>query len=515
MQTPFLSAFEQLSAYGLSFLYREVIFSLILFIPVFLVTSIYKRKFPYLHFGMWMLVLLRLILPPDWAAPYSARNLFDHFLLPEQQIVFHEPLSGEERGVISQNREEDYMAMLIPQPYPWKSVVFSLWLFGVMFFFILFIMRFFRYYSGVRRAVAVQDERIVNMAVKWGKLFNLKRNVQLLTSNQSFFPFTFGTFRPVIFLPESLLKEREMDALESVIAHEMAHIKRLDSFWIRLQNFIQVLYFFNPVAWYAVSQLNLSRERICDRIVLSKRLISPRQYGQSMVAVLKLGLWGSIAEEVLPGFGNHKKKMILRIKEIMGKDIMKKQRIAVIVVLLIAFGVFLLPMASDTSNAQEPQGEQEIENPNQVTSSEKEGEPLSLPIREGYISSGYGNRIHPVYKKKMLHKGIDVAAEKGTKIYAAADGRVEFTGKKGLYGLLVILQHEDDYQTWYARMDTSLVNKGDKVNAGDVIGRVGNSGLSTAPHLHFELHERDTTLNPQKYINFELLDKTPDSENGP
>jgi murein DD-endopeptidase MepM/ murein hydrolase activator NlpD len=115
----------------------------------------------------------------------------------------------------------------------------------------------------------------------------------------------------------------------------------------------------------------------------------------------------------------------------------------------------------------------------------------------------------------MLHKGIDVAAEKGTKIYAAADGRVEFAGKKGLYGLLVILQHEDDYQTWYARMDTSLVNKGDKVNAGDVIGRVGNSGLSTAPHLHFELHERDTTLNPQKYINFELLDKTPDSENGP
>jgi murein DD-endopeptidase MepM/ murein hydrolase activator NlpD len=63
-------------------------------------------------------------------------------------------------------------------------------------------------------------------------------------------------------------------------------------------------------------------------------------------------------------------------------------------------------------------------------------------------------------------------------------------------------------------MDTSLVNKGDKVHAGDVIGGVGNSGLSTAPHLHFELHEGDTTLNPQKYISLELLHRTPDSENG-
>jgi murein DD-endopeptidase MepM/ murein hydrolase activator NlpD len=432
----------------------------------------------------------------------------------EQQAIVHEPLSESDNENFSQSRGESAGEMPVHGAFPWKSIVFAFWLSGVVLLFILFVKRFFRYYSGIRRATVVQDEQILILANKWRKLFNIKRKVQVLTSTEYISPFTLGTFRPIIFLPESLLKEGGVDTLESVIAHEMAHIKRLDSLWIKLQNFIQILYFFNPIAWYANSQLNFSRERICDRMVLSKGLILPQKYVQSMVVVLKLGLWGSPAKEILPGFGNRQKKMIQRIKEIVGEDIMKKQRIAVIVVVLIAFGFFLLPMASNTSNAQEPHGEQKIGKPIKVTSGENDGKSLSIPIREGYISSGYGERIHPLYKKKMLHKGVDVAAKKGTKIYAAADGLVEFAEKKGDYGLLVILQHEGGYQTWYAQLETILVSKGDKVHSGEVIGLVGNSGLSNGPHLHFELHQGEGTLNPEDYINFASLQRTPDSEKG-
>lgn len=117
------------------------------------------------------------------------------------------------------------------------------------------------------------------------------------------------------------------------------------------------------------------------------------------------------------------------------------------------------------------------------------------------LASGFGMRIHPVYKVKKMHNGIDFAAEIGTPIYATADGTVKkvdvrFSG----YGKMVEIDHGFGYLTRYAHMHDFAVREGQKVKRGDLIGYVGNTGLSTAPHLHYEVLIKGRRVDPVHYF---------------
>ncbi|ELR70893.1 Peptidase, family M23 [Fulvivirga imtechensis AK7] len=117
------------------------------------------------------------------------------------------------------------------------------------------------------------------------------------------------------------------------------------------------------------------------------------------------------------------------------------------------------------------------------------------------LASGFGNRIHPVYKVKKMHTGIDFSAPIGTPIYATADGtvtkvKVRFSG----YGKLVEIDHGFGFKTRYAHMHEFEVEEGQKVKRGQIIGYVGNTGLSTAPHLHYEVIKNNKRINPVHYF---------------
>ncbi len=117
------------------------------------------------------------------------------------------------------------------------------------------------------------------------------------------------------------------------------------------------------------------------------------------------------------------------------------------------------------------------------------------------LASGYGLRIHPIYKVKKMHTGIDFAAAIGTPIYATADGTIEevsvrFSG----YGKMVVIDHGFGYKTRYAHMHDFVVRNAQNVKRGELIGYVGNTGLSTAPHLHYEVLLNDVHINPVHYF---------------
>jgi murein DD-endopeptidase MepM/ murein hydrolase activator NlpD len=123
------------------------------------------------------------------------------------------------------------------------------------------------------------------------------------------------------------------------------------------------------------------------------------------------------------------------------------------------------------------------------------------------IASGFGYRIHPIYKTTMLHTGIDFTAPIGTPIYAAGNGRVESVEYNGRgYGNNIILNHGFGYETLYGHMSKFNVKQGQHVNRGDIIGYVGNSGASTGPHLHYEVIRNNEKINP---INFFYNDLSP------
>ncbi|MBN2215576.1 MAG: M23 family metallopeptidase [Bacteroidales bacterium] len=116
-------------------------------------------------------------------------------------------------------------------------------------------------------------------------------------------------------------------------------------------------------------------------------------------------------------------------------------------------------------------------------------------------ASGWGWRIHPIYKIRKFHYGIDFTSPTGSEIYATGDGIVEeMTSSRRGYGNKIVLNHGFGYKTLYAHMSGFNVKQGQKVKRGDVIGFVGNTGLSTAPHLHYEVIHNNKAVNPINYF---------------
>jgi len=125
--------------------------------------------------------------------------------------------------------------------------------------------------------------------------------------------------------------------------------------------------------------------------------------------------------------------------------------------------------------------------------------PSIWPVR-GYLSSGYGRRSDPFTGQRSFHPGIDVSAPRGTEIKAPADGVVVSIGRRGAYGKAIVIDHGFDVVTRYGHMEEFNVRAGQRVRRGEVIGFVGNTGRSNAPHLHYEVWVRDKLQNPIHYI---------------
>lgn len=117
------------------------------------------------------------------------------------------------------------------------------------------------------------------------------------------------------------------------------------------------------------------------------------------------------------------------------------------------------------------------------------------------ITSSYGERIHPVYKTRKFHSGIDIGAAYGLDIIAAADGKVTLATTNGGYGKCVVINHGSGITTLYGHCSTMLVSVGDTVTKGQVIAKVGSTGVSTGPHLHFEVRINGATTNPLNYVS--------------
>lgn len=125
--------------------------------------------------------------------------------------------------------------------------------------------------------------------------------------------------------------------------------------------------------------------------------------------------------------------------------------------------------------------------------------PDAIPVI-GQITSYFGYRIHPITKKRSMHDGIDFGADSGTPIKAAGAGVVTFAGTNGGYGKIIVVSHGYGYKSLYAHNRTNFVKVGDKVVKGQQIAEVGNTGRSTGPHLHFEVHYNGVQINPMNIL---------------
>ncbi len=137
--------------------------------------------------------------------------------------------------------------------------------------------------------------------------------------------------------------------------------------------------------------------------------------------------------------------------------------------------------------------------------------PAIMPIANKdliYTSSGWGYRIHPIYKVRKFHYGMDFVATRGTNVYATGDGTVlKVLTKRTGHGKHIVIDHGYGYETLYGHLSRFNVKVGQKIKRGQVIGSVGSTGGSTAPHLHYEVHKNNVKVNPKYYY---FKDLTPD-----
>lgn len=126
------------------------------------------------------------------------------------------------------------------------------------------------------------------------------------------------------------------------------------------------------------------------------------------------------------------------------------------------------------------------------------GKIFASPLHGGILSSGFGYRPDPFTGKTSYHPGVDLKADVGTPVYSARHGKVLETGTLELYGIYIIIYHDDLYQTMYAHLQEILAEEGQQVQTGEIIALSGNSGISTGPHLHFEVRRNGRAIDPMR-----------------
>ena len=527
-------SFFEIAAACLEFLSWQVFYSTIVLCGVLLILRFSPRKNPAIALSILALVLIRLVLPIDFSLDYSARYFFDAVIaigeseaadnsqlrgLPAHEHLAHSHLNPSLTSSLSLPGESGFFYR-----YPMLTwLLFGAWLLGVCLTATLFAVRWWSFRKQVRSAKLVNTPQILDIVNRWRKQFRVRRPVRLVASDRYLSPFTMGVFRPVIFFPESLLNSRDWQTLEPIIAHEMVHLRHFDALWVRLQNLLQIVYFFHPVVWLVARRINEARESFCDIAVLASGNITRRQYTNSILTVLRMNLTGMPGLQTQPGFGHYNHQLTKRLQHInKGGVFMKRPSRLGMLFMLMAFGYFLLPMSSACSQAGEGNASEPVaaEMPKQSEQPEKEEPPTTesaessadlefvSPIAKGYSTSEFGMRVHPISKKKQLHRGIDIAAPMGTPVYAASSGVVRFADVNGGYGNMINIEHALGYITRYGQLSEIMVKEGQKVKRGDLIAKVGSSGMSTGPHLHFEIYpgEGKQPVDPRDLI-FDLPGK--------
>lgn len=154
-----------------------------------------------------------------------------------------------------------------------------------------------------------------------------------------------------------------------------------------------------------------------------------------------------------------------------------------------------------SAKLSEEEANEKIEKKEKELTSYLDSLPTYWPVDNGNtVHSGFGRRLHPIYKKYRNHDGIDIGNPNYPTIYAAGSGKVVFAGKNSSYGNYVIIDHGNGFRTLYAHLKSYSVKVGDWVKKGQKIARMGNTGTSTGTHLHFEIHINGVPTNPLNFV---------------
>jgi len=284
--------------------------------------------------------------------------------------------------------------------------------------------------------------------------------------------------------------------LRPVLKHEMVHAVQLHSLDLLFMEFVVAMLWFNPFVFVLLRSIRENHEYLADQYAHGDQS-SLREYLECLKAET-IRYFSPVPASYFKS--STIKKRIIMLTNHKSNRSKKWRYLGILPLLALIIVLFHIPPEqSKAGSAPDQNGE--------LKASEAlfslDGIPSQFPLPEkfmGNITWDYNlQAIHPITKKEITHKGIDVAAPTGTKVFATGDGVVKKAEEDKGWGKLVVVEHEDGYATVYAHLDEIGVEIGVKVSRGEVIGRVGNTGQSTGPHLHYEVRKNGEHLNPADF----------------
>jgi hypothetical protein len=268
-----------------------------------------------------------------------------------------------------------------------------------------------------------------------------------------------------------------------IIEHEMAHVKQLHWFDLVIAELSAVLLWFNPLVVLYKRALKLQHEYLADSYVIKDKRQMENYLGCMLKQIQVVSLDGLVSQFYCKTF---KKRIVMITKN---KTSVKFLGIYFLVIPLVC--VLLVAFTGKFKSVP-------------VKGTQEAAIPSIYPLDAKSITqvNGYGERINPISKKKDFHYGVDLAASQGQNVFATANGVIteaafDKESKKGNY---VVIKHNEEFSTFYSHLKSFTVKVGDEVRKGQVIGYVGNTGVSTGPHLHYEVIKDGQRVNPNEYL---------------
>ena len=377
--------------------------------------------------------------------------------------------------------ETTYLVEPITQQDGFSYVWLLPWLYGGISF--LLIVRSFVYLLTLRKLKG-QSESIPQRGYTLYKISHSR-------------PFS---FLKDVFMPRSLFGS---NAFRQVLEHECVHVSRYHSVDRLVLDFVVSLFWFNPFIYCYRSALIEIHEYEADAGVL-KTYQDPVLYQEILFSQLQSAHGSGLVSHF--NFQMIKKRIVMMNKQKKRTGWVYLLMLPVTLVTLFAFSSKeamrpLNEVRDEISSFIGPMGN--MAKPKYPKFQEND-EPSVLPLKESEkfrMSSGFGMRMHPVEKVMKMHLGVDFACAIGTEVIATADGTVsEIRDDPNGYGKLIILDHGNGFETYYGQLSEFKVEEGDAVKRNQIIGLSGNSGMSTGPHLHYEVLKDGENVDPVNYI---------------
>lgn len=419
---------------------------------------------------LWILVLLRFLCP--WTTSHSLLNQAVETPQESWTLAVPEQTNGQSQVSV---QPEKHLVPIAPEILLW-----AVWLTGAGVALAVRCVSYARFSRSVlRRARPAPKETQTAYAALTGPY---RRPPKLVCSPDAATPMLMGLVRPVVVLPCLFL---EGEALEALLSHELTHWRRHDLWVKRMAVAVSVLHWFNPAAWWLLGQLDRVCELACDETVCRGWDQARRaRYGQLLLELCAVPAPHFAAclskkqclKERLIHIMDHKRKPFA--------GVLAAGACVAVLFTSVALGAYAAPTKEKPAGSSVQLEQQEIT--------------LQWPMKtQGSVtlSVPFGSRVHPITGQTTSHNGIDIVLDAGTPVLASATGTVAETDYNADDGRYIVLDH-GELTTKYCHLSEIQVAAGETVAAGEEIGAVGQTGKSTGPHLHFEVAQNGSPVDP-------------------